>query len=1069
MGPQGEADPTGPQGPAGAAGRTGPAGPQGAAGQQGETGLRASAGAAGADGSPGADAREAEFIVEEGTVAWRFEGEGDDSWRVLASLDATTQRLPQPDDSLMITPSTSGWEVQHIFTVGNKVGDYQPVGILDGAGAFELDVDTVRVLTNHELRPGLGYAYTLDNGTELRGARVSYFDIDKETLAVKSAGLAYDTIITRYGQVLDQATVDLGDSDLGDLRRLCSSAFYAAGEYGLADDIYFTGEETSDGQLYAQDVANNTLYAVPATGRAAYENVTLLDPGDPGKVAIIIGDDRASAPLLLYLGDKTPGGSFMDRNGLASGSLYVWVEDGGQRSSETFYKTGETRSGKFVEINILDESMAGQDGWDALGYASMEVQDEMADAAGAFKFSRPEDVDVNPLDGTQFVLNSTGHRSHPNDLWGTVYVVDVDFSDLSAEVTISYSGDDAGGGQFQMGPDFGLRSPDNLDWANDGYIYQQEDRSYGGFGGVSAQEASIWQMDPYNGSVVRIAQVNRNALLPKGAVDTDPDDLGDWETSGVLDVTTLFGADATTLLINVQAHSLNVDLFGDLVQGGQIVLLRRTEPQNIALSRLGGFSSELGAEIVSYDPGTQRAFVTVGSGVEVLDLSNPAEVVAHSAIEVTGGGSVTSVAVHGGVLAAAVQAEDGAANGMVSFYDTETLLQVGSAEVGVQPDMVTFSPNGQYVLTANEGEPNDDYSMDPAGTVSIIDVSGGVGSSSVTTVGFDPAAFDLAGLMTQGLRVFGPGSSLAEDVEPEYIAVSADSSTAYVTLQENNAIAEVNIAQGTVTAILPLGFKDHSMAGNELDASNRDAGINIRNWDVLGMYQPDAMASYTAADGQMYLVTANEGDARDYAGFSEETRVGDLTLDPRAFPNASTLQQDENLGRLKTTTALGDTDGDGDHDVIYAYGARSFSIWDTSGNLVFDSGSLLAQVLAEEAPVIFNANNFASEFDQRSDDKGSEPEAVTVARLWGRHYAFVALERAGGVFIYDVTYPEQARFVDYFNDVDPYGERFTAGDLGPEGLAVVAAEDSPTGTPLLLVASEWSQTTAVFEISLAGR
>ena len=576
-------------------------------------------------------------------------------------------------------------------------------------------------------------------------------------------------------------------------------------------------------------------------------------------------------------------------------------------------------------------------------------------------------------------------------------------------------------------------------------------------------------MDPYSGSMVRIAQVNRNALLPKGAVDTDPDDLGDWETSGVLDVTTLFGADATTLLINVQAHSLNIDLFGDLVQGGQMVLLRRTEPQNIALSRLGGFSSELGAEIIAYDPGTQRAFVSVGSGVEVLDMSDPAEVVAHSTIMVAGGGSVTSVAVHGGVLAAAVQAEDGAANGMVSFYDTETLRQVGSAEVGVQPDMVTFSPNGQYVLTANEGEPNDDYSMDPAGTVSIIDVSGSVGSTSVTTVGFDPADFDLADLMTQGLRVFGPGASLAEDVEPEYIAVSADSSTAYVALQENNAIAEVNIAQGTVTAILPLGFKDHSMAGNELDASNRDDGINIRNWDVLGMYQPDALTSYTAADGQMYLVTANEGDARDYAGFSEETRVGDLTLDPRAFPDSNILQQDENLGRLKTTTALGDTDGDGDHDVIYAYGARSFSIWDTSGNLVFDSGSTMAQLLAEEAPAIFNANNFASEFDQRSDDKGGEPEAVTVANLWGRHYAFVALERAGGIFIYDVTYPEQARFVDYFNDVNPYGERFTAGDLGPEGLAVVAAGDSPTGTPLLLVANEWSQTTAVFEISLTGR
>ena len=390
---------------------------------------------------------------------------------------------------------------------------------------------------------------------------------------------------------------------------------------------------------------------------------------------------------------------------------------------------------------------------------------------------------------------------------------------------------------------------------------------------------------------------------------------------------------------------------------------------------------------------------------------------------------------------------------------------LGSVEVGVQPDMVTFSPDGRYVLTANEGEPSDDYSVDPEGTISVIDVSSGFASASVKTAGFDAANFDTAALMKAGLRAFGPGATLGEDVEPEYIAVSADSSTAYATLQENNAVAVVDIAAGAVTDILPLGFKDHSLAGNELDASDSDGGINIRNWDVLGMYQPDAISAYAAADGATYLATANEGDARDYDGFSEETRVADLTLDASAFPNAESLQDDANLGRLKTTTALGDTDGDGDHDVIYAYGARSFSIWDTSGKLVFDSGAEFERILAARAPAVFNANNLASEFDRRSDDKGGEPEAVTVANLWGRDYAFIGLERAGGVFIYDVTYPERARFVEYFNDVNPYGERFTAGDLGPEGIIVIKPQHSPTGTPLLLVANEWSRTIGIFEIT----
>ncbi len=1067
-GPQGAEGPQGPAGQDGAIGAAGPAGPRGAAGQDG------AAGPQGPQGPGGSSARETELIAENGVVAWRYVGESDGSWRILEDLSAR----PQPaagDNDAMLFPTAPGWEVEPVYTVGEYVGDYLPVGILDGAGAYELDDRTVRVLTNHELRGGQGYAYELASGAQLKGARISYFDIDKTTLEVKDAGLAYDTIVARYGAPLTQEIVDLGDPDQGDLRRFCSSAYYGAGSYGLVDSIYFTGEETGGGQLFALDVASETLYAVPAVGRAAYENITLLDSGDPGAIAIAVGDDRAGAPLLLYIGRKNAlgDGSFLDRNGLAQGALYAWVSDAGDASPATFHRTGETRSGRFVEIDIHNPALAGQEGRDNLGYVDQSVQDSLTTGetgARAFQFSRPEDLDVNPENSAQFVLNSTGHRNFPNDLWGTVYVVDVDFADLTAGIRIVYSGDDAGGGQFMLGPDFGLRSPDNLDWANDGYVYQQEDRSIRAFGDMSGQEASIWRMDPDDGALVRIAQVNRNAVLPAGAVDRDPDDLGDWETSGILDITTLLGAETTTLLVNVQAHSLDVDLRGDLVQGGQIVLLRRTEGHSLNLNKLASVKSENGAEIAAFDPGSNRAFVTTGGSVEVLDLSDPSEPALIGAIDITTvGAGVNSVAVQNGVVAAAIEGSEVDSPGTVAFYDAATFALLGTAPAGVLPDMVAFTPDGRYVLTADEGEPSDDYTIDPAGTITVIDISRGVGSATSAQVGFDPAAFDVDALKEGGLRIFGPNADLSNDVEPEYITVSPDSSTAYVVMQENNAIAVVDIARATVTDILPLGFKDHSLVANAMDASNRDDGVNIRNWPVLGLYQPDAIASFQAADGEFYLVTANEGDARDYDGYSEEVRVADLTLDRTAFPDAVALQQDAHLGRLKTTTAHGDTDGDGDHDLIYSYGARSFSIWSAGGELVFDSGADFGNLLKEQAPTIFNSNGLASSYDSRSDDKGAEPEAVAVAKLWGRHYAFVALERAGGIVIYDVTYPADSRLVGYFNDIDPHAEAESAGDLGPEGIAVIPADDSPTGAPLLLVASEISLTVSVFEIGLSNR
>jgi len=489
------------------------------------------------------------------------------------------------------------------------------------------------------------------------------------------------------------------------------------------------------------------------------------------------------------------------------------------------------------------------------------------------------------------------------------------------------------------------------------------------------------------------------------------------------------------------------------------------------LSQIGVFTSDIGAEIVSYDADRQVVYVVSGQNeLEVLDISdptNPSQLLVID-LEAQAGvplGGANSVAYQNGILAIAVGAETVTDPGVVVLVDLDVFAtNPGSAvnvvTVGALPDNLVFTPDGNTILVANEGEPNDDYTIDPEGSISLIDVSGGIAAATVATADFTAFNADTDALVASGVRVFGPGATLAQDLEPEFITVSADSTTAYVALQENNTLAVVDIATATVTDLLPLGTKDYSDPANAIDASNEDGGITITTWPVVGLYQPDSIATYTVG-GETYIITANEGDARDYDGFSEEARVADVVLDPVAFPNADVLQLEENLGRLKITTTLGDTDGDGDYDELYAYGGRSFSIWDSQGNLVYDSGNDFELITADQIPTFFNSDDgLAEEFDERSDDKGPEPEALTIGTINDRVYAFIGLERTGGIMIYEVTDPTAPRYIDYVDYVTD-----APGNVAPEGMAFIDGADSPTGTPLLVVANEVSNTVAIFDIT----
>ncbi|GAB3683145.1 choice-of-anchor I family protein [Salinisphaera aquimarina] len=477
------------------------------------------------------------------------------------------------------------------------------------------------------------------------------------------------------------------------------------------------------------------------------------------------------------------------------------------------------------------------------------------------------------------------------------------------------------------------------------------------------------------------------------------------------------------------------------------------------------------AEILAHDALLNRLFVVNSSArtVDVLDISDVDNVMKLDSIDATAeGASANSVAVFGQTVAVAIEADDKQAPGKVVFYNTTDFSKVGEATVGALPDMVTFTPDGSRVLVANEGEPSDDYDNDPQGTVSVIDVSSGFDNAPVTEIGFTAFNDQADDLRARGVRIFGPGASVAQDFEPEYITVSADGSLAYVSLQENNAIAVIDLATLTVTAIQPLGYKDHSIAGQGIDPSNED-GFNVRSVPVLGMYQPDTIHVFEQG-GTRYLLTANEGDSRDYDGFSEEADVKDLTLDPTVFPNAAALQEDDQLGDLKVTDTLGDTDGDGDYDALYVFGARSFSVRQTdTGALVFDSGDALEQITGARYGDGFNADNTDNEGDDRSDNKGPEPEAIAYGEVAGRAYAFIGLERMSGFVVYDITDVNAPSLVTYINnrDLTVDADSGNAGDLGPESIVFIPAADSPDGqTALVAVGNEVSGSTTLYRLSV---
>lgn len=495
-------------------------------------------------------------------------------------------------------------------------------------------------------------------------------------------------------------------------------------------------------------------------------------------------------------------------------------------------------------------------------------------------------------------------------------------------------------------------------------------------------------------------------------------------------------------------------------------------PNNqIELNYIGSFdpsgSNTSTCEIVVHDPASQRLFTTsaIAGFLDIINFSDPTTPTVVSSIDMNSYGGVTSVAVKNGIVAVASPNADETQNGSVVFFDTNgTFLK--QVTVGALPDMITFSPDGTKVMTANEGQPNADYSVDPEGSVSVIDISGGISSltqANVATLLFTAYNLQEATLTASGVRKLKATSTLSQDFEPEYITISSDSQKAWVTLQENNAIAEINLTTNSIADVWALGTKDISIPGNGFDISDNNGQVLIANWPIQAYYIPDAIAQYSIG-GTTYLVTANEGDEKEYNGLNERTTVGaaTYTLDPVVFPNANVLKQSYNMGRYRVTNLNGNTDGDADFETINAVGTRSFSIFNANTKqIVFDSGDDFERYTAANYPTIFNADHEENAPKVRSRSKGPEAEGVTLAQIGSETFAFISLERVGGVMVYNVTDPNNPAFVDYKNSRSTSA---FAGDHGPEGITYVTSENSPTGTPYILVANEISGTITIFEV-----
>lgn len=502
----------------------------------------------------------------------------------------------------------------------------------------------------------------------------------------------------------------------------------------------------------------------------------------------------------------------------------------------------------------------------------------------------------------------------------------------------------------------------------------------------------------------------------------------------------------------VSAGTAEIVAFHAASHSAFITVDRRNQPSSFQRISLRGLSSSALANPVQSSNLASGAITSVASHVNGAGFS---------------AGGVQSLDIAGDLLAIAVQASPKTDQGLVAFYRLDAQGNASflkKVSVGSLPDGLKFSPDGSQLVVANEGELSATFAtdgIDPVGSISIIAVKQGMPADHAVTLDFSDfnAGAKRSIELPAAVRIGRVGASVAQDMEPEYVSISADGSQAYVTLQENNAVAVVNLRHPSIERLLPMGIKDHGLARNALAASDQiEPPFKLKSYrQLFGLYMPDGIATFRV-NGTEYFITANEGDDRDdFQKPGETARVRSLALDAAAFPEAAALQANHELGRLNVFNTMG-RNSQGQYDKLYTLGGRSFSIHNArTGAQVYESGSALESLAYSKLDASLLSH---AQVKGRLDNKGPEPESVVVGQVGSRRYAFVGLERASAIAIYDVSNPAAPSFVQWLqNSTD-----LANGDLSPEGLAFVPAAQSPTGNALLLAGYEVSGSLAVYEI-----
>ena len=481
------------------------------------------------------------------------------------------------------------------------------------------------------------------------------------------------------------------------------------------------------------------------------------------------------------------------------------------------------------------------------------------------------------------------------------------------------------------------------------------------------------------------------------------------------------------------------------------------------------------AEISAFMPEKNVLFVVGGENVmEVVDLADPLNPKKLNEIKLPGGAS--SVTVHGDLVAVSLLNNPEWKKGHVQVMRYNKKLEVlGLHELCYMPDMITFTPDGLNLLVACEGSPDETFSEDPEGGIGVLSIAAAANASAnatdfakawkkpqKTVVGFD--GLDSLKLMAKGVRKTGV-KSFVQSLEPEYITVSGDSKTAWISLQENNALVKYDVTAKKVLDVFPLGYVDHSVLGNGLDVKKNKA-IEIKNYPLRGLRQPDGISSFSVSN-KTFVVTANEGaPVNDYKAWTDVTTPMMLSqqgvLDPAVF-TSSVLDDLKNVtvSRLERCDVAPDKTANGKCPYMYSFGSRSISIFDgATGHLMWDSGDVFEQTIAKVAPDYFNWNSKKGKvkMDARSEDKGCEPENVTTGVVGEKRYVFAGLERTSAVAVFDITGVEKGnapKIVDFY---------LNPKDRGPEGILFIPAEKSPNGESLLIVGYEYSKTLAVYTV-----